>query len=114
LVAYFIRIKLKERATAPPQCGILTNARITVNLLDFVVIMRNIIELAGQINWGIVIVLCATLGLAPFSPPHVIEKLSMLIEGRLIKPIDWFDLFLHGFPWMLLVLKAMARLMKKE
>ena len=29
----------------------------------------------------------------------------MLIAGELIRPIDWFDLFAHGAPWVLLLLK---------
>lgn len=70
--------------------------------------MKSILSVVDQLNWGMVIVLCATLGLAPFSPPHIVEKLSMLIQGNLIKPLDWFDLFLHGIPWILLILKIMA------
>ncbi len=76
--------------------------------------MKSIVSVVDQLNWGMVILLCATLGLAPFSPPHIVEKLSMLIRGNLIKPLDWFDLFLHGFPWTLLILKIMALLMKKR
>jgi hypothetical protein len=46
------------------------------------------------------------LGLAPFVPePHLWEKLKMLGNGTLTKPIDIFDLFLHGTPVVLLVLK---------
>ena len=46
------------------------------------------------------------LGLAPFVPePHLWEKLKMLANGTLTKPIDIFDLFLHGTPVVLLVLK---------
>ncbi len=52
------------------------------------------------------IVVCLTLGLAPFTPePHLLEKLRMLNEGQLVKPIDIFDLVLHGTPWVLLLLK---------
>jgi hypothetical protein len=52
------------------------------------------------------IIIALTLGLAPFSPqPHVVEKLAMLFNGTLSKPIDIFDLLLHGTPWVLLVLK---------
>lgn len=37
------------------------------------------------------------LGLAPFSPElHLVEKLRMLAEGTLRRPIDIFDLVLHG------------------
>ncbi len=58
-----------------------------------------------QIPWAVVVVLCLTLGLAPFAPPHLWEKLQMLFEGRLVRPIDWFDMLFHAAPWMLLVLK---------
>lgn len=52
------------------------------------------------------IVVALTLGLAPFSPePHVWEKLRMLYAGELTRPIDIFDLFLHGIPWLALGLK---------
>jgi len=61
-----------------------------------------------QIPWGLVILLALTLGLAPFRPPHIVEKLQMLFRGTLTRPVDWFDLCLHGAPWLLLVLKALA------
>jgi hypothetical protein len=51
-----------------------------------------------------------TLGLAPFTPePHVWEKLKMLVEGNLTRPIDVFDLVLHGTPWALLAMKLARR-----
>ena len=71
--------------------------------------MKHILSLVDQLNWGMIIILCATLGLAPFTPPHIIEKLSMLIKGNLIKPLDWFDLLFHGFPWILLILKIISQ-----
>ncbi len=58
-----------------------------------------------QIPWAVVLVLCLTLGLAPFAPPHLVEKLQMLFEGRLVRPIDWFDMLFHAAPWILLLLK---------
>ena len=52
------------------------------------------------------VVVCLTLGLAPFTPePHLLEKFNMLTAGELTRPIDIFDLVLHGTPWVLLVLK---------
>lgn len=52
------------------------------------------------------ILIALTLGLAPFVPePHLWEKLKMLGEGNLSKPIDIFDLALHGSPWVLLGFK---------
>jgi len=48
------------------------------------------------------------LGLAPFVPePHLWEKLKMLADGSLSRPIDIFDLFLHGTPAVLLVIKLL-------
>jgi hypothetical protein len=35
----------------------------------------------------------------------LLEKLKMLIAGELVRPIDIFDLTLHGTPWVLLVSK---------
>ena len=63
-------------------------------------------ETIAGLPWEIVIMACLTLGLAPFTPPHIVEKLGMLFAGKLVKPIDWFDLFLHGAPWTLLIVKA--------
>jgi len=65
--------------------------------------MRNLIN---KIPLPLLVVVCLTLGLAPFTPePHLLEKLRMLTEGELTRPIDIFDLVLHGTPWILLVLK---------
>lgn len=76
--------------------------------------MKKFLAVIDQIPLGVIIVLCVTLGLAPFTPPHVVEKLAMLVKGTLVRPVDWFDLFLHGAPWLLLLLKlAAVRLAKK-
>lgn len=75
--------------------------------------MASLVTAVDQLPWVVVVVLCATLGLAPFSPPHVVEKLSMLARGALVRPLDWFDLLLHGFPWLLLLLKAVLWAMRR-
>ena len=60
-----------------------------------------------KISWPIVVVLCLTLGLAPFVPePHLWEKLKMLATGELRRPIDIFDMLWHGLPWLLALLKG--------
>ncbi|MCB9254472.1 MAG: RND transporter [Bdellovibrionaceae bacterium] len=69
-------------------------------------------ELLSRLPWKLIILLCLTLGLAPFRPPHIVEKLGMLFRGELSRPIDWFDLFLHGTPWILLFLKAVTAIKK--
>ena len=59
------------------------------------------------ISWPVVIVLCLTLGLAPWVPePHIWEKTKMLMNGELTRAIDIFDMLFHGVPWILLVVKA--------
>ncbi len=64
------------------------------------------LSLVSKINWPILIVACATICLAPLFPePHVWEKLRMMVQGNLILAIDWFDLLMHGTPWVLVVLK---------
>lgn len=66
-------------------------------------------SILDQLNWVVIILLCLTLGLAPFSPPHILEKISMLMHGTLIRPLDWFDLLFHSLPWLLLILKLVVR-----
>ena len=68
--------------------------------------MHQFLAWVNNLDWILVIVACLTLGLAPFAPPHIVEKLQMLAKGKLVKPIDWFDLFFHGVPWVLLIMKA--------
>jgi hypothetical protein len=59
-----------------------------------------------NIPYALVVPLAAVLALAPFSPePHLWEKLKMLFAGTLVRPIDIFDLFLHGTPLLILLLK---------
>jgi hypothetical protein len=60
----------------------------------------------SQIPWPLIIIACLTLGLAPFNPPHIVEKLQMLSQGTLSKPLDWFDLLMHATPWLLLLAKG--------
>ena len=60
-----------------------------------------------KIPFSTLIIISLMLGLAPFVPePHVWEKLKMLADGSLSKPIDIFDLLMHGTPWVLLGLKS--------
>ena len=59
-----------------------------------------------KIPTGVLIVFAVLMLVAPFRPmPHVLEKLIMLKNGILIKPIDIFDLFWHIAPTLLLMLK---------
>ena len=68
----------------------------------------------AKLPLGWVILAAGTLGLAPFVPePHVWEKLQWLAAGQLVKPIDWFDLLLHGTPIIMLILKTISLVLPK-
>ena len=72
--------------------------------------MNRVRHLMAYLPWPILILVCATLGLAPFVPePHIWEKLKMLVSGQLTQPVDIFDFLLHGTPWALLFLKLALR-----
>lgn len=51
------------------------------------------------------LLVCLTLGLAPFVPePHIVGKVRWVLGGANgMQPMDWFDLLLHGSPWVWLV-----------
>ncbi|MEC3860255.1 RND transporter [Mesobacterium sp. TK19101] len=68
--------------------------------------MTKLRAILDRIDLFPIIFACALLGLAPFVPePHIWEKLTMLVSGTLVKPIDIFDFFFHGLPWLVLALK---------
>ncbi len=55
---------------------------------------------------AILIALAAWMAVAPITPePQLIEKLRMLSQGTLVKPLDIFDLLLHSAPMVLLVVR---------
>lgn len=63
-------------------------------------------QLIDRIPFTLLVVLAVFMLLAPFRPmPHVIEKLIMLKNGTLNRPIDIFDLFYHLLPTLILALK---------
>lgn len=68
-----------------------------------------------KLDYGALAVFAVLLGLAPFVPePHIIEKLRMLKEGTLTRPIDIFDLFFHSAPAILLLVKLfMEKVLKR-
>lgn len=67
-------------------------------------------EWLDRIPYSILLVAALFIGLAPFFPePHVVEKIRMLLNGTLRKPIDIFDLFFHLFPLFLLILKFLRK-----
>ena len=60
----------------------------------------------AKIPYTVLVVLAVMMLLAPFYPmPHVVEKLMLLRDGDLRRPVDIFDLFYHLTPLLVLVLK---------
>ena len=66
-------------------------------------------------DWKLIIIACLTLGLAPFFPePHIVGKIKWITGGAVgMKPMDWFDVVLHGFPFVLLIRLIIIKLTKK-
>ena len=56
-------------------------------------------------DYKIILLICLTLGLAPYSPePHIWGKLKWILGGANgMKFSDWFDVLLHGTPFILLI-----------
>lgn len=67
-------------------------------------------------NWRIIVLLCLTLGLAPFFPePHIWGKIKWIAGGAVgMKPADWFDLLFHGFPFLLLIRLLVREVIKSK
>jgi hypothetical protein len=58
------------------------------------------------IPYPLLIAVALFLLVAPIRPmPHVVEKLIMLKNGTLTRPVDIFDLVFHLLPTLLLALK---------
>jgi hypothetical protein len=56
----------------------------------------------------LIIAVAAWMAVAPIVPePHLVEKLRMLAQGTLRRPIDIFDLLFHAAPIVVLVLKLL-------
>jgi len=69
--------------------------------------------LLDKIPYIIIIPLAVWMLLAPFRPmPHVVEKMNMLLNGSLNRPIDIFDLVFHLTPTLILLLKVIRRFIR--
>jgi hypothetical protein len=59
-----------------------------------------------RLSWIWLLPLAAWLAVAPITPePHLVEKLRLLIQGELTRPLDVFDLAMHATPLLLVALK---------
>ncbi len=73
--------------------------------------MKKLVTWASK-KLGLLVIACLTLGLAPFTPePHVWEKIKWVANGAAgMAWYDWFDLLLHGSPWVLLVIGVVGKI----
>ncbi len=71
-------------------------------------------------NWSLFLIASVTLGLAPFNPPHIVGKIQWILGGNAfsgehaMQGQDWFDVLLHGTPWVLLIISVGLNLFKKK
>ena len=62
----------------------------------------------GRLPWLYLLPASLLLAIMPVRPePHLVEKMHMLANGQLSRPVDVFDLALHGGPLLLVVLKLL-------
>ncbi len=77
------------------------------------------IQKALQENWKLFLMASFTLGLAPFNPPHLLGKLKWIAGGgafngeHAMQFMDWFDVVMHGTPWVLLIISLLLNLKSK-
>jgi hypothetical protein len=73
--------------------------------------MDQIISMFQKKKLALPLLLCATLGLAPFFPePHIWGKLKWILGGASGMTItDWFDVVLHGSPFIYLIYIILRR-----
>jgi hypothetical protein len=58
----------------------------------------------------LLVLLAVWMAVAPITPgPHLVEKVRMLSQGTLTRPLDIFDLLFHLAPTVLLALKVWRR-----
>jgi hypothetical protein len=77
---------------------------------------RHMERIKGIINnYPPLLFACFMLGLAPFVPePHILGKLRWVAGGAVgMQAADWFDLFFHGFPFILLARLVILKAQKK-
>ena len=66
-------------------------------------------------SFFLAIILCLSLGLAPFNPePHLWGKIKWISGGANgMTIIDWFDFFFHLSPWIFLIYISVKYFLKR-
>ncbi len=67
-------------------------------------------------DWKIIVLLCLTIGLAPFFPePHLLGKIRWIAGGAVGMTMkDYLDVAFHGFPFVLLIRLIIVKITKKN
>lgn len=73
--------------------------------------IKTILQWIDDVPWIPLVLLGGFLALAPFTPqPHVWEKIQLVLNGQLVRPVDIFDLLYHGFPLAIMGIKLQRQL----
>ena len=67
-------------------------------------------------NWKFWGIASLTLGLAPFYPePHIVGKVQWILGGgEGMQFMDWFDVVLHGTPWVMFCISLVKSFLLKK
>jgi len=66
------------------------------------------------LDWKIPLLASLTLGLAPFTEPHIWGKILWIKGGAVgMQTMDWFDTIMHGTPWIWLMIVLIYNLKLK-
>jgi len=64
------------------------------------------LKFINKLSYSTLILATIFMLLTPITPmPHVVEKILMIKNGTLYKPLDIFDLIFHLSPLILLIIK---------
>jgi hypothetical protein len=68
--------------------------------------MPSVLRLIDKIPLAALAVVAVFFAIAPIQPePHLLEKIRMLFNAELVRPIDIFDLVMHATPLVLLAIR---------
>ncbi len=68
-----------------------------------------------SMEFKLLVPMAIMLAMAPFYPhSHLMEKLGMLAQGTLHRPIDIFDLFMHSAGLILVLAKTVVYFMDRK
>jgi len=71
--------------------------------------MKRVIACLHYPPWLMLVAAALILGSMPMVPePHLVQKMQMLLAGELLKAVDIFDLFWHGWAVLWLILRLLT------